>query len=447
VSRLPSTNIFVLPNNGRYLVYAPLRGLVFEANAEAVAQLRECCETGDLRALDADLAQALGGVDWILAEDNLVPLPDERPFAPGRVTLFLTNRCNLRCTYCYAEAGDRPARTMEETLWRAALDFAWGNARQRGGPLYVGFHGGGEPTVAWDALVGAVEYAEHLTRDYAPGVRLALSTNGLLSEAKIDFLAQHFPGLMLSLDGPRDIQDRQRPKPNGQGSFDEVMASVSRFWERGLPFSIRATITAYSVRRMTEMVDFFVEETGCRSLHFEPVFSCGRCTGSNDERPSYDLFAEEFIRAFRHGIERQAAVRYSAARLLGRKLSFCGLPQDNFNVTPDGLVTSCFEVCDASHPLATQFVYGRFDRDTGTFRIDQERLRQLRALVVPNKPYCDHCFCRWQCAGDCPVRIEGTQVDFQSPSPRCEMNQRITQALLVRLVEGIPWLEPAETSS
>lgn len=448
MGRLPSTNIFILPNRDRYIVYAPVRGIVSEANAEAVSQLRECCETRNLDSLAPDVRRALAGGDWIFEEDRLAPISPDRKYAPGRVTLFLTSGCNLRCGYCYAEAGDRPAMAMDETLWRAALDYVLPNARDRGIPLYLGFHGGGEPTTAWDALTGAVAYARELTADHEPGLRLALTTNGVLSESKIDFIAENIPGIVVSMDGPRDIHDRHRPKVSGEGSFDDVMASIRRLRDRGVRLSIRATITAFSVRRMTEMVDFFVDEVDCRSLFFEPVFGCrGRCSSSDCDSPSMAEFADEFIRAFRHGVDRKAAIRYSAAKLLGRKLSFCGVPRDSFSVTPDGLVTSCFEVCDASHPLASEFVYGRFDRKAGRFEIDERRLHELRAMVVPNKPHCDNCFCRWQCAGDCPVRVCGSQVDFTSESPRCAMNQRITKALLVRLVEGMPWIWDEATSS
>ena len=276
---------------------------------------------------------------------------------------------------------------------------------------------------------------EEITRDYGPGKKLSLVTNGVISPARADFIIEHFPGVVLSMDGPRDLQDRQRPLANGRGSFDLVMATATRFREAGFQFAIRSTITSGTVGRMTEMVDFFVNEVGSRSLHFEPAFGCGRLGVTDDDVPGYDDFADEFIKAFERGLELGAMVRYSAARVVGRRLSFCGVAQGSFNVTPDGLVTSCYEVVDAGHPLASEFIYGRFDPGAGSFEIDAEKLGRLKTLVVPNKPYCDHCFCRWQCAGDCPVRVRGTRVDYLSPSPRCGMNQKITAHLLKSLLE------------
>ena len=446
VPRLPESNIFVLPHGERYIVYAPLRGLVVSMNAAAVRCLRDFCRSRGTAPLPDDVRQHLGGTQWIFEPDPLESRAAPAAFQPSRVTLFLTNQCNLRCRYCYARAGEQPPREMSAAVCKAAIDFAWQNAEQNGLPLHVGLHGGGEPTLAWEVLTRAVAHAETRTRSHGPGLTLALATNGLLEKEQIDYLADHFPGIMLSLDGPRDIQDRQRPRPGGRGSFDRVMATVERLQAKGLPFAVRATITGESVCRMTEMVDFFVSRTGCRSLHFEPAFDCGRSADSRDV-PDYDTFAREYLAAFRRGLALGAAVRYSAGRLLGRRTSFCGAAQGGFNVTLDGLVSACYEVCDASHPLADTFVYGRFREQTGRFEIDRPRLEGLRRMVVQNKPYCENCFCRWQCAGDCPVRVQGTRIDFASPSPRCSMNQTILKGLLIETVERHPWEPRVQTSS
>ena len=162
---MPGSNIFVLPDRGRFIVFAPVRGLIFRANAEAVAELQECCARQDPAALSPAVAGALGGTDWIFEEDRLAVGPENQIFAPNRVTLFLTNRCNLRCTYCYAEAGDKPPAEMNRELWRAAVDYVFENARSKNLPVHVGFHGGGEPTRAWETLTG-----RWLTWRRSPGI-------------------------------------------------------------------------------------------------------------------------------------------------------------------------------------------------------------------------------------------------------------------------------------
>jgi len=281
-----------------------------------------------------------------------------------------------------------------------------------------------------------VQYARDAASNHQPGVRFGLSTNGILSDEKIVFIAQTFPVVTVSFDGPTDIQDTLRPKADGSSSFGDLMYTTRRFRERNFPFVIRSTVTNVNVNRMVEMVEFFVQEVGCRFLHFEPAFSCGRCVGAANATPDPKVFAEEYIKALDRAIALHAGLRYSAVRLQGPMISFCGVAQDAFNITPYGQVTACYEVCHPEHPLADDFTYGRYDASSGTFHFDQAQIRKLRSLIVTNKAYCDGCFCRWGCAGDCPVKLEGRQLDFGSPSTRCHVNQTVTKALLARVLEN-----------
>ena len=428
-------NVFAVPHEDGYIVYAPLVGRVLFANGDCVAQLKSYLETGDPRRVDRKVVAQVGGLDWLDYDRAPVPLPADRHFSPTTVTLFLTNGCNLRCTYCYAEAGDFPPLSMPEEIYRAAIDLAVRNALRAGRPPAVGFHGGGEPTTAWDTLVGAVEYAnsaacDHPFRDPKGNrVHLALATNGVMSPLKAEYIATTFPMVTLSFDGPEEVHSAQRPFINGRGSFDFVMAFIETLRRHQTPFAIRATITENNVSRQVELVDFFVEETGCDQLHFEPVFLCGRQAETADRNLSSSAFARHFAKALDRAHHHGVRLRYSAARL-GTFLSFCGVAQDPFTVTPEGDVTGCYEVCRRDHPLASTFYFGRYEPELKRFIYSVDDLARLRALNVHNKAACSECIAKWTCSGDCPVKGVQSEFDYQKLSPRCRMNQTITKALL-----------------
>jgi uncharacterized protein len=428
------TNVFAVPHDGGYIVYAPLAGRIIHANGECVAQLRRYIETRDPSVVGEAVVRRLGGLGWLDDPAEPVPLPFDRHYHPTSVTLFLTNRCNLRCTYCYAEAGEFEALEMAPEVYRAAIDLVVRNARRAGCPAGVGFHGGGEPTMAWRTLTGAVEYARSEVGD--KGVSFAIATNGVMTREKAEYVAANFSMVTLSFDGPRDVQDEQRPLRNGTSSFDAVMTFVEVLERHGTPFVIRSTVTDCSLARQDELVDFFIDQTTCRQFHFEPVFVSGRQRKTVGRSVSSSTFAENFMVAFDQASRRGARLRYSAARLGVPFLSFCGVAQDPLSVTPDGDVTACFEVCRRGNPLSKSFFFGHYDCEKGRFVIDMERLAQLRSVIVVNKPLCDDCIARWSCSGDCPVKMGGNVFDFERPSPRCDINRAITKGLLVRAVEG-----------
>lgn len=433
--RAEAKDIFVLPHQGQYIIYAPLASRVVRANADCVAQLKRYLHSGDPADVEPDLIAQLGGLGWLDELPLPHPLPLDRQFHPTTATLFLTNRCNLRCRYCYASAGEFHEQDMPADVYRAAIDLVARNAMRAGQPMRIGFHGGGEPTAAWNSLSGAVEYTQELAARHHHTATFSLATNGVMTQQKMSFLADTFSSFTVSFDGPKDIQDRQRPFADGRGSFESVAEFVRLLNERKKDYAIRTTVTSLTVRRLPELVDFFVAQMGCKRLRFEPMFTSGRGRIRMDEAPSAEEFTDYFIKALRVARTLGVDLRYSAARLHGTFLCFCGCAYDAFNVTHDGYVTGCYEVCSFDSPLAHIYYFGQFSRACQVFNIDMAKLAALRSLTVVNKPECQRCFAKWTCSGDCPVKNAGLEPGSPAMHARCEMNRTITRELLINTVE------------
>lgn len=433
-------DVFVLPHEDGYLVYAPLAGRIIYANADCVAQIQAYVRTGEPASVDPAVTEQLGGLAWLDGVDAPQPLPADRPFHPTRTTLFLTNRCNLRCRYCYASAGESGGHDMPPELYRAAIDLVAANSVQAAEPLHVGFHGGGEPTAAWDVLTGAIEYAkEAATRRASARVQFSLATNGVMSPEKREYAGETFHSITLSFDGPPDLQNAQRPCADGSGSFDSVMAFVESLRNKKTHLGIRATITTQNVGRMPEMVAFFATHvcahTRCTKLQFEPMYPVGRGRRLDDAAPAPESFVDHFIAAMDVAREHNIEITYSAARLSDCRLSFCGCAFDPFNITHEGDVTGCFEVCDRQNPLAKDFHFGTYSWEQGAFVIDENRLARLRGMTVPNKPQCQRCFAKWTCSGDCPVKGNGFGDGLGDGRPRCVITQALTREILARAID------------
>jgi uncharacterized protein len=427
-------NIFLLPHKDAFIIYAPLADRVIYANGECVLQLREYLKTGNRNVIAPGILETLGGLQWLNDCITPVPLPSDRHYHPTTVTLFLTNQCNLRCSYCYASAGEKEPRTLSPPIYEAAINFVADNARRAGGWMQVASHGGGEPTFAWESLVGSLEYAKEAARVRKIPVSFMIATNGVMSREHCEFVADSFSSINLSFDGPRDIQESQRPVHSGGSSFDAVVQFVEVMRAKGKRFGIRCTITDKSVDRLPELAEFFFLRTGCKFLHLEPAFPWGRCATS-DMAPSPEIFVEEFRKALRLARKLNVTITYSGARLGTKSHSFCGCAQDPFTITAEGYITGCFEVCDGNHQFADRFFFGKYDPASGKFVIDRRHLSRLRRLNVYNKPVCEKCFAKWNCAGDCPVKTVEPIADFPSESPRCKINRAITQEMLALSVD------------
>jgi len=145
-------------------------------------------------------------------------------------TFILTWRCNFRCSYCRQRHEDvdlasaTVARAVEWIAPRLTPD------------AVVNFFGG-EPLLAWESLVEAVN---GLTRNgvLVNSPRFSLVSNGaLLDEERIDFLERHRFALRLSFDGPAQEENRQR------GSRERIEAVIHELAvRRGIATTVQAVI-------------------------------------------------------------------------------------------------------------------------------------------------------------------------------------------------------------
>lgn len=152
-----------------------------------------------------------------------------------KVTLQITQSCNLRCKYCiYSENSNLSQRShssnkMTFDTAKKALDFYWDHSRDSDSAL-IGFYGG-EPLLEYPLIVKIVEYAERIFA--GKKISFHVTTNAtLLTDEMIDFFLEHNFSMTFSLDGPREAQNRNRVFPNGNGTFDLVMDAITRMYEK-----------------------------------------------------------------------------------------------------------------------------------------------------------------------------------------------------------------------
>ena len=151
-----------------------------------------------------------------------------------QVVLNVTESCNLRCGYCtysgqYLYRRSHSPKNMSWGIARKAVDYLLSHSQDRK-KISVGFYGG-EPLLRFDLIQKTVQY---ITKN-AGGkrVRFNFTTNGtLITDAIIDFLAENDFHVVISLDGPKDVNDRFRRFRNGHGSYDTIMNNLERILAR-----------------------------------------------------------------------------------------------------------------------------------------------------------------------------------------------------------------------
>ena len=145
--------------------------------------------------------------------------------SPISFQIFLTERCQIACTYCYLDkkAVDLDAATAMVGIQEFLKDSVPGNR-------WVDFYGG-EPLLAFPLLK---RIANHIRREYSPeNIRMHLTTNGALLNREVAlFCATRKISVTLSLDGPKGRHDSCRK--GEQSSYDAVLQAADHLRDCGV---------------------------------------------------------------------------------------------------------------------------------------------------------------------------------------------------------------------
>ncbi len=445
-----ATETFIVPlQDDQYLVYAPLRRTAFVANGALVGSIADVQAGRFFPTTEEDRALVR-----LLGRLGLVGRPDDPPGAiragpprPVEITLLLTTACSLRCTYCYAAAGDTPVQRMPLAVAQRGIRYVLANAVEVGSPtITVNYHGGGEPTAAWAVMTRSLEFARAEAEARGISVVAAAATNGVLGDRQVDWIVANLDGgITVSFDGLPEIHDRYRVTARGRGSSSRVMRTMRRMDAAGYEYGVRVTVTPDHVARLADSIAFICAHFRPSVIQVEPAYRLGRWRAA----PTADT--EEFVAAFREaqGVAagHDRTLTYSAARSGLMTSHFCGVSQDNFCLSPSGNVTACYEAFSEADALAAVFFYGRAGAESG-YEFDGATLDRLRRRAVPYLDWCRGCFAKWDCAGDCYYKALATDGSgAYRGSQRCHITRELTKDQLLERIRdagGVLWHEPPD---
>ena len=333
------------------------------------------------------------------------PLPETFPLQT--IVLNVTNQCNLSCQYCYEFGEDKVAtpegkpKFMEWETAKSSVEYLFAESQGRKS-IHITFFGG-ETLMNFPLLKRVVEYSRSRAEELQVKLDFSLTTNAtLLTPAIIEYLAENAIGVTVSMDGPKEMQDKFRVFSNGRGSYDIIKPKVQNLLanHKTRPIAARVTMTsgAMDVRKIYQHLK---HELGFYEVGFAPVTTSPNRLYSINE-PGMDSVLEQFseladeyleyaLRGEHHGFSNVSDTLSELHQGVNKSLP-CGAGLGMVGVGPSGDIAPCHRFVDSDEHVLGNVTTGMDKEKQNAF---------LTRGNIDTKYDCHECWARPLCAGGC----------------------------------------------
>lgn len=273
----------------------------------------------------------------------------------GIMYLVVTNRCNLRCNYCFLKASlinktidkiDMNEYIVDQALKTYSKNILTSEQRKTI-ILY-----GGEPLLNFKSI-------EHLLRNVAimkdngtlpTDVAVTINTNATMVTNKIlKSLKHHGVSVSVSLDGYENLHDQNRVTPTGKGTFKDTIHGFTQFKDAGIQTGISCTVTDDIIPKLPEITRWFIEVLGADFLGFNPLLTFDY--SPSVYRAYFQKYSEAMIESYmiarKFGCYEDRMMRkveaYASKSIYPFDCAACG---KQLVISPDGQVGVCHAYLD-----------------------------------------------------------------------------------------------------
>lgn len=268
-----TTNIKLLKSDSQYCIFNTDNFQLFSINQFSYDLISHLLESKDIaktaeyfQLAESEIKTMLEKIGYGNLDETLTEsVQNSDCKVIDRITLHVSNDCNLRCKYCYASGGayGKSRGLMSIETAEKFVEYCCRNFEQ---VRHIVFFGG-EPFLNYRVIEFVCKRfndkfnkGEIKTLPYFGAI-----TNGtILTDAVFSIIKKYFSFITVSLDGPREINDVNRVYTSGDGSFDNINKFLKRISSlTDLRINIEATYTKQHIENgyTREMIkDYFLNE-------------------------------------------------------------------------------------------------------------------------------------------------------------------------------------------
>ncbi|MBP5443853.1 MAG: radical SAM protein [Treponema sp.] len=322
-----------------------------------------------------------------------------KPYFLNALYLNMTERCNLKCSYCFASSRNElgsSAITLDK--YREILNSA---KKISNGDMSIIFTGG-EPLLS-ENTIPAAQYAKEL------GYSTRLLTNAtLIDKSNAEKLASIFDLFKISMDGSTaEIHDYYR----GHGSYQKTLHAIELLKSYNANVQIAMTVTRENVNDISEMNRKWGE-----TLTFQPLFPLGRAKDNSNiltgEEYYESLCVYERINPFS---DIESIIN---AHMKNHSIMKCSLGDGELSISCTGDVYPCQLLHDE------KFYLGNIQENTLEEIYKSPKNNNFKTHTVDCIDKCKICDFKYLCGGACQARHFSETGSIDKAGDFCEYEKK-----------------------
>lgn len=348
------------------------------------------------------------------------------------IWLHITNACNLRCSYCYI---DKDKGNMAISVAEKTVENVVAQCEKYGITNLAIKFAGGEPLMAWKNIMHIVDFTRRMCSLAGVTPSFDIVSNGtLITEDIATYLVDNRISCAISLDGVKEVNDKQRAYINGRGSFTDVERGIQTLQEAGRKPFVLITVTENNIDDLQELTNYLLRQG--LSFRYSLVRDCEQMS-TQSLLQSSERYRKVLHKCFDDIDEWMLNknwdfdVKLCDVNLHRPITRACGAGHASAAINHNGEVALCQMVFDT--PI------GNINRDGLIESVrTQQAMPDFREWNIDHYIDCSQCIWKNVCAGGCPVFTIKQFGRIDVPSPYCQTFQSLIPRV-VRL-QGIKLL-------
>lgn len=318
------------------------------------------------------------------------------------IYFLVTSNCNLACKYCFLEKEDKNKqdKNMSIDIAKIAIEKYICYLKKYNIKNSTIIFYGGEPLINWEIVKTIIK---RVTLEKNINFNCTIVTNGTLLTKEInDFLLKHKVNIGISIDGPKEINDKNRIFKSFNGSVYDKVIDIIKNKKNLKQICLSMTLSPDILKNKNEIFEW-LKEIGVKFIGYN--LYCPTKNELNWEKygeDSSEFLVESYENLNEHLLDDRIERKIESLTKREFKFTDCGAMGGNqVVIKPDGDICICH-----GYEKIDKYTIGNIKDIDYDDVLNSEEINFWKKRLPIYTEECLKCEALFCCGGGCPNRSE-----------------------------------------